>query len=150
VGERIFHQSFFAYDSLLELFLSNSSEDCHPLEIFSHFYLLHSSPNGQRFHTASSRRYCRCCVVQSRFPLSVKMKEITEELLLRASKSSPNDIKTLILRRIGIGGCGATVLSHVECVDLSNNDLQTMLRLFQQFPSGWWFNLSGNTVRFLS
>jgi hypothetical protein len=78
------------------------------------------------------------------------MKEITEELLLRASKSSPNDIKTLILRRIGIGGCGATVVSNVECVDLSNNDLQTMLRLFQQFPSGWWFNLSGNTVRSLS
>jgi hypothetical protein len=79
-----------------------------------------------------------------------QMKEITEDLLIKASKNSPNDVKTIILRRLGIGGCGTTVVSHVECVDLSNNDLQTMIRLFHQFPSGWWFNLSGNTVSHFS
>lgn len=74
--------------------------------------------------------------------------QLTEEIILRAAKNSPNDAKTLILRRFGLGKCGEKVVTSVELIDLSENDLQTVTGLFSQFPSGWWFDLSENAVCF--
>jgi hypothetical protein len=75
------------------------------------------------------------------------MKELTEEIILRASKSSPQDALIFILRKYGIGCCSSSyIISSAEYIDLSWNDLQTVSQLFEQFPRGWWFNLSHNNV----
>lgn len=74
------------------------------------------------------------------------MKELTEEILIKTLRYSSKDALIFLLRKHGIGCCGNHTLTKVELIDLSQNDFQTMKKLFQQFPLGWWFNLSGNTV----
>lgn len=77
------------------------------------------------------------------------MKELSDEIILKITKNSPNDIKIIILKKIGIGKCGNKIISKVELIDLSNNEIQTISNLFLQFPSSWWINLSNNEVNFI-
>ena len=76
------------------------------------------------------------------------MKELNEEIISKASRNCPQEIKIILLSKYNIKNFSSLICSSIEFLDLSNNEINSFLLLFQQFPSSWWINISNNDVNF--
>jgi hypothetical protein len=77
------------------------------------------------------------------------MRLIDGEILLKAVKNLPHEAISVIMSGLCLTKCGDTSISKAEYIDLSENEIVDIGNLFRQFPSGWWFNLSKNMVKFI-
>jgi hypothetical protein len=72
--------------------------------------------------------------------------KLTDIIIARAIQNSIQDARRICIGACGIDDLGDTVVPSAELVDLSNNKLNNICKLYEQFPCAWWIYLSANNV----